>query len=399
MSLRLSNNQTGKDRFSVDAYPTLTIPKGQKEATGTIRFTPGDDETPGDDLLVTIRTDTEKVDGSADIRLVDSDKESNYVNLSFSTAELNKRDPATDIVVTATLDGKELDENLSFVLTIDKDYENSNRTMPNPKAAKRDSHYTARMGTITIRRNRVSGRATININPINIDKITRTRPFRVIASNPNSQVTVDGRLITVNGALIDITGDPGRAVTGLRATPFSIREDAVTKEVTLEVTLQNALATDERVQFSFEDGIVDADLRARLSEDFDDADPAERDTHYDVRVQPLTIPRGDTKGTTTMTVTVSNDTDTNDSRAFTVTATVGGVPYSTGILITDDDAASGLISLELSPAEISEDAGPTTVTVTATLHGKEFDDDIVVPLVIDSDPKDPDDWRAHRGCC
>ena len=387
VALQLATNQTGKDRFSIDAYPTLTIPKGQKEATGTIRFTPDESSTtPDDDLLVTLRTDTEEVDGSADIRLVDSDKESNYVNLSFSTAELNKRDPETAIEVTATLDGKPLSENLSFVLTIDKDYETANSI-----AAKRDSHYTARMATITIRRNRISGRATININPINIEKETRTRPFRVIASNSNSQVTVDGRPITVNGALIDITGDPGRAVTGLRATPFSIREDAVTKEVTLEVTLRNALATDERVQFSFEDGIIDAELRARLSEDFDDADPAERDTHYDVRVQPLTIPRGDTKGTTTMTVTVSNDTDTNDSRAFTVTATVGGVPYSTGILITDDDAASGLISLEVSPAEISEDAGPTTVTVTATLHGKEFDDDIVVPLVIDADPKDPNE--------
>ena len=77
----------------------------------------------------------------------------------------------------------------------------------------------------------------------------------------------DDRTIMVNGAFFDITGDPSAAVTGLTATPFSIREDAVSKEVTLEVTLQNALATDETVLFSFEDG-VDSDLRARLSEDF-----------------------------------------------------------------------------------------------------------------------------------
>ena len=70
----------------------------------------------------------------------------------------------------------------------------------------------------------------------------------------------------------------------------------MSKEVTLEVTLQNALATDETVQFSFDDGIVDDDLSARLSEDFDDADAAERDTHYDVRVQPLTIRRAKPKG-------------------------------------------------------------------------------------------------------
>ena len=45
-----------------------------------------------------------------------SDKESYYVNLSFSTAELNKRDPATDIVVTATLDGKPLPRKPEFCL-------------------------------------------------------------------------------------------------------------------------------------------------------------------------------------------------------------------------------------------------------------------------------------------
>ena len=391
VALQLATHQMGLDRFSVASYPTLTIPEGKKEATGTIRFTPIRDKTgPEDDLLVTIRTKGASVDGSADIRLVDVDKESYYVNLSFSDAELNKRDPATDIVVTATLDGKPLDENLRFVLTIDKEYENNNPTL----AAERDKHYNARMATVLIRRGAIEGRATINIRPMNLDDITTTRSFKVIASaNPRiglaTTSTTDDRTITVNGALIGITGDPGRAITGLTAAPFSIREDALSKEVTLEVVLQNALATDERVQFNFEDGVSQA-LKERLGSDFEEADPAERDTHYDVRVQPLTIQKGETKGSTTMTVTVSNDEDLNDSRAFTVTATIGGSTYDTGILITDDDTASGLISLEVSPTEISEDAGPTTVTVTGTLHGKEFDADIVVPLIIDMDPKDPD---------
>ena len=316
------------------------------------------------------------------------DKESYYVNLSFSTVELNKRDPATDIVVTATLDGKPLPRgnNLSFTLTIDKQYETGNTAT----AAKRDEHYTARMATILIRGGNISGRATINIRPMNVEEITSTRSLRVIASNLNGKVTSSGtapHTVTVNGALIGITGDPSKEITGLTATPFSIREDAVSKEVTLEVLLQNVLAADERVQFNFEDG-VDTELSARLSNEFDDVDAAQRDTHYDVRVQPLTIRKGETKGTTTMTVTVANDRDTNDPRAFTVTASVGGSEYETGILITDDDTASGLISLEVSPTEISEDAGATTVTVTATLHGKEFDDDIVVPLIVDTAPKD-----------
>ena len=78
-------------------------------------------------------------------------------------------------------------------------------------------------------------------------------------------------LITVNGALIDITGDPSRSGYGANSNAFlDPRGRGVEGGYTLEVTLRNALATDERVQFSFEDGIDKNDdgLRARLSEDF-----------------------------------------------------------------------------------------------------------------------------------
>ena len=168
VTLQLASNQAGTNRFGISAYPTLTIPKGEKEATGTIRFSPIRDDTgPDDDLLVTIRTRVAgATDGSADIRLVDVDKESYYVNLSFSKPQLNKRDPATDIVVTATLDGKPLEESVRIPLTIDKDYERNNKGL----AAERDKHYNARMATILIRRGAIAGRATINIRPMNPER-------------------------------------------------------------------------------------------------------------------------------------------------------------------------------------------------------------------------------------
>ena len=379
--LQLGSNQTGLNtRFRLD-FPTITIRKGQKNAEGTIRFTPIESDTmPDDDLLVTIKTPG-TTGGSADIRLVDADKGSNFINLSFSDAELNKRDSATDIVVTATLDGKPLEQDVNFILTVDRDYETKNKA----KAAVRDEHYIARMASITIRRGRVTGRATINISPRNVDSITSTRSFRVIASNPTVSIGTgtSARSITINGALIDITGDPRGSITGLSATPFSIREDARSKEVTLEVSLQNALPTDEAVRFNFEDGAAGS-----LGEDFKDAIDAERDNHYHVRVQPLTIPKGQKKGTTTMTVTVANDEETNKARAFTVIAWVGSDKYETGILITDDDSTSESITLEVSPAEINESAGLTQITVRGILHGKAFDDDVVVPLIIDTNPKD-----------
>ena len=118
---------------------------------------------------------------------------------------------------------------------------------------------------------------------------------------------------------------------------------------------------------------------------------AQRDVDYAAVVQTLTIPAGQTTGTTTMTVTPVNNNDEDEPRAFTVNARVGNNPVlSTGILITDDDTTSDSITLTVSPTEINEDAGATTVTVTGTLQGKEFPGNIVVPLIIDADPKDED---------
>ena len=129
---------------------------------------------------------------------------------------------------------------------------------------------------------------------------------------------------------------------------------------------------------------------ADLDPAFDDAEIGIRDTHWDARVpEALFIPRGETKGTTTMIVEIlENDDERNDPRAFTVIATVGNDPHRAGILITDDDTTSKLISLEVSPDTISEDAGETEITVTGTLDGKEFDEEVVVFLRYC--PTDPD---------
>ncbi|MCY4603528.1 MAG: putative Ig domain-containing protein, partial [Gemmatimonadetes bacterium] len=351
-------------RFRI-TLPTLRIPKGEKEAVGTITFTPIDDEVENNDLAITIegRAGAGSVGGTT-IELVDDDKLSTEINLSFSDASIGKSDGTTDITVTATLNGNTLRDDLRFALTVHEDFAGS---------AERDVDYSATMAQITIPDRRISGRATITIRPKNAG----TGVIRVIASaNP----TVNGRAITVNGASIELTGDPAKAITGLTATPFSIREDAGPKEITLEVTLQNALVTDAVVQFTISD---DSDIPG---DDFKGAVSAQRDVDYSVIVQPLIIPRGETKGTTTITVTPNNNTTKDGPRAFTVNARVGNNPlFSTGILITDDDTTSDSITLEVSPAQITEGAGPTAVTVTGTLQGKVFGDNVVLVLVINDD--------------
>ena len=61
--------------------------------------------------------------------------------------------------------------------------------------------------------------------------------------------------IPVNPSSIDLTAGPEAGVKGLTAMPFSIREDAEPKNIRLEISLQNALLTDETVLFTISDDI------------------------------------------------------------------------------------------------------------------------------------------------
>ena len=367
--LLMGTNQAGlNDRFGI-SFPPLVIPKGGKEAEGMIRFTPIESATaPHDDLLVTIRT-VGGVAGATDIRLVDTDKESTAISLSFSDATITKNDGTTEIEVTATLDGKTLDDHVSFDLVIDNAAAGS---------AQRDVDYTATLKPITIRRRQVSGKATITITPLN----EGVGDIRVAPNNARNTRTPPIS-IPVNPSSIEITAGPERATKGLEATPFLIREDAGSKNVMLEVSLQTALLTDETVVFTISDN--ESDIRALNEDRFGDATDANRDVDYRAQVQALVIPKGETKGTTTMTVDPINNNREDGLRAFVVNATVGGQVTSTGILITDDDTTSDSISLEVSPAEINESDGRTSITVTGILNGKVFKDNVIVPLVINDD--------------
>ena len=58
--------------------------------------------------------------------------------------------------------------------------------------------------------------------------------------------------IRVNPNFILLTALPTASVEALTATPYSIREDAGAKEVTLEITLKNAVSTDETVTLTID---------------------------------------------------------------------------------------------------------------------------------------------------
>ena len=374
-SVPVQYSTVGLNTRFLSSQTTLTIPANQKDASGTITFTPIDDDESttdiaDDDLIVTFKTNVggTSVEGSADIRLVDTDKPSTGIDLSFSPVSLSKNASTTSVVVTATLNGDRVRRDLRFPLIID-----DAATMAS--GLTRDTDYSATLATLTIPDRRVSGRATIVISPKNKE----TGSIWVKAGG--GDLVYNGQTIRVHPNFILLTDLATASVEALTATPYSIREDAGSKEVTLEITLKNAVSTDETVTLT-----IDADGSDLLTDTrYDGAIDATRDIEYAMNPPSISIPQGDTKGSATVTVTPVNNTDEDNLRVITIVATLDGVEVGrTGILITDDDSTSEQIKLTVSPDEINENAGATTVTVTGTLQGSTFDDDLDVFLTIDS---------------
>ena len=377
---------------------TLRIPAGEKRATETLTLTPINDDIIDTDLPIVISGNAGggKTVESTTLTLIDDDKDSQNIHLSVDVAELTRFDDATEITVTATLDGKVLSEATSFSLIIgdhpdladdpntdldgDGDMDDDDATKDN-REAQRDVDYSVTLASLTIPRNAVSGTATITITPQNQlpGTIRVASPDNdTDADAPGIQIADDG--LTLSPVDIKIKKEVAATADAITLSQESIREDAGETTIEVKVSLTDASVEDETVGLA-----VLADGAVLPSGDTVTGTPL-RDVDYTlVFGESLTIPAGATEGTTTFTITPTNDTDVAAHGSIYIQVTVGAVLAIRTIAIVDDDANSMNIALTADPAAISEGAGTTDVTLTGTLDGKVFDDDVVMLLTIDAD--------------
>ena len=382
-------------RFRIE-LTTLRIPAGEKKATGILTFTPINDDIIDEDLPIDIsgNAGSDKTVESATITLIDDDKDSQNIDLSVDIAELTRFDDATDITVTATLDGKVLNEDTSFSLVIgnhpnltsdpntdtddDGDMDEADATKDNREAL-RDVDYTVTLATLTISRRSVSGTATITITP------KKQLPGTIRIESPDKdtdaagiQIADDG--LTLNPVDIALKKEVAATADAITLSQERVREDAGETVIELTVTLTEALVGDETVNLSV---LSAGDVLP--SGDTVTETPL-RDVHYKLIFgESLTIPAGATEGTTTFTITPKNDTDAAQRGTIYIQIRVGDVLATRTIVLVDDDSNSMNIWLTAAPAAISEGAGTTDVIVTGTLDGKVFDSDVVMLLTIDAD--------------
>ena len=537
-------------RFAI-TLPTLVIPKGKKEVTGTITLTPTNNDERGfyntyDEFTIPHALDDDypkrypdlviKIEGLAggedvtptEIQVIDDEKLSSRLDLSFSPASLSKDAGPTPVTVTATLNGGLLRSDQTFNLVFTNaaglaadDYPDG---VTEANVLTRDTDYSASSASLTLRRNKASAKTTITIDPkgkagrivlkssrtallkgidLNLDGdrgdtlslftsgIFVNAPRRVsllegglgcttTTSGPLSQHDVNfdgtclGRIrearvgIDLNGdgeisqpandgaiptnqddfhlwpnegdaaeaaAEIDFIHDktPGIAIIpgvpnvgnepasdrfaliesllpqsvsipphffeikadaivnvkgvneGLTATPATVREGAGRQAISLTVTLKDALEEDTRVTFSI------------------DPQAGRRDIDYTVGLSDLVIPAGATSATTTLTLTPVDNSAVNASWSFDVVATVGagGTEAKERITIVDDETLTTEIALAVLPTELEAGTGANEVTVTGTLNGQVFDEDVKMVLVVTTDTDadgdmDDDDKAATR---
>ena len=178
-------------RFAI-TLPTIVIPKGKKEATGTVVLTPTNNDDRGfyntyDDFTIPHDLDDDypkrypdlviEIDGLAggqtvtpvEIQVVDDEKLSSQLDLSFSPASLSKDAGPTQVTVTATLNGGTLRSDQTFNLVFTNasglDAADYPQGITFSNILTRDTDYSATAASLTLRRNKTSAKATITIDP------------------------------------------------------------------------------------------------------------------------------------------------------------------------------------------------------------------------------------------
>ena len=388
-------------RFRIQ-LTVLRILAGEKEASGTLTFIPIDDDIVYDDLEIEINGNagpSETVHGTI-ITLIDDDKPSQTISLSTNIVEINRFADAVNVTVTATLDGKVLDDAVSFPLVIgdhpdlddvpnadtngDGAIDDDDATETN-REAQRDLDYFVRLTSLTIPRGSVSGTATITITPDN--RLPGTIRVQAPDRDGNAsgiQIAADG--LTLNPVDIYIKKEALATPAAITLSHDRIREDAGATTVELKISLTSTLIEAETVRLAV--------LPAGTSLPSGGTVPSDtpiRDVHYSLAFSsPLTIPAGASEGTTTFTLTPTNDELASSRGLIYIRVTVGNEVAIRTIAIADDDANSETISLTVNPTTINEGSPSTEVVVTGTLDGKVLNQDVVVLLTIDPDPKDTD---------
>ena len=255
------------------------------------------------------------------------------VRLSLSLSELSEGSGATEVTVTATLDGD--------VLPADTEVTVSGSGVPGVVGFAPVQPFV-----VSIPARHSSGAAVFTLTPQ--DDTTAAADETVTVSGAAALAWI--RVGTADLTLID-NDEPSTALL-LTVVPDTIPEGAGRTEVTVTALLDGAASpTNTEVAVTLNASGTEGTV------DFEAVEPL-----------PFVIPSEAVSGSVNFFLTPTNDDLDGAHTTVLVNATAGELaPGSATLLLTDDDETSTRVLLELSVDQIMESAAATEVTVTARL--------------------------------
>ena len=340
----------GTDFDTVSDFP-LTIAAGATSGTATFRLTPTDDNLDEDTetLTVTGTTDGLTVD-SATLEITDNDTASTKVTLSVDPDAVSEDAGDTTVTVTGTLNGAARTSATSVTVSVG-----------GGTATAGTDFDTVSSFPLTISANTRSGTATFRLVPTD-DSVFEGAETLTVSGGTTDGLTVDSSTLTITD------NDVASTKVLLSLNPPTVSEGAGETTVTVTGTLDRSARTGAtEVTVSLKDGTATAGT------DFDT-----------VSSVTVTIDAEAMSGTGTFTLTPTDDGIYEGAETLTVGGTTTGLTVDPATLtITDNDTEPTRVILSVDPATVSEGAGETTVTVTATLDGAALTSATVVRVSVE----------------
>ena len=333
----------GTDYAEVSDF-TVTIPGGMLEGTGTFELAPmNDDIAEGSETVSVTGTATGFAVTNASVTLTDDETAPTHVTLSVP-ASVAEGDAATTVTVTATLEGG---ATLASATEVTVQVGASEDT-----ATEGTDYQMVSDFTVTIPALSAMGTGTFSLAPTNDVVAEGDEAISVTGSTTAVGLTVTGTTMR----LMDDEAAPTQVA--LSVEPESVAEGDAATTVTVTATLEGDATLPEATQVTVSVGELD--------------DTATEGTDYQtVSDFTVTIPAKQLEGTGTFELAPMNDDIAEGSETVSVTGTATGFAVTNAsVTLTDDDSAPTALTLAVTPGKVSEDAGATTVTVTARLQGR-----------------------------
>ena len=277
----------------------------------------------------------------------------------MSPDEISESDGATEVTVTGTLNGKVFKNNVVVPLTFSNDLNGDGTAdVAADVAATRDIDYASLPGTLVIPAGAVSGAVTFTITPINPNdgKEGDEKIFLVSARNPTAidEDDVEAELDVVEATITlkDAGTQPTTPTDPTTPTAGEVADQEYTVGMAIDsLTLPEASGGTAPLTYSL------SALPAGLS--FDAANRRLSGT-----------PTAATDGAVIVYTVVDGDRKVTVLAVFTITVNEGDGTVTPPV-------AEGGVQLEVTPAEIREDAGTTSVSLTVTLPAARVVDETV----------------------